>query len=178
MIAFLLIWSIGIYILWLRSTMIMKTRGRKEVAGAHKAVLELADAMRTHLLDDGVQGDGLSTLTETKLRRRITKDLRGGSISYATPLLANTKERYNGTEHGFKPLVKSYKWSIATFFMSLVLMILGIYTAFGSFFYPVPIEWAISIYLGTSRVSRVTLFFWSFVLVGILSYVLFTFALV
>ncbi|RAR06361.1 hypothetical protein DDE82_003431 [Stemphylium lycopersici] len=112
MIILLLIWTVGIYIMWLRSNSTMKRRGTTEVAGENKAVFELADAMRDQMGEKAKEeGDDVSAMTEANLRRRVKKDLRGGSIAYATPLLANGEPVEDWT---LKSWFKRHKWSIVS----------------------------------------------------------------
>ncbi|KAI4667136.1 uncharacterized protein J4E79_001820 [Alternaria viburni] len=128
--------------MWLRAYMVMQKRGREKenVAGEYKAVLELASTMReqtTGLVSE--EGDEVLTVTEAKLRRRIEKDLRGGSISYAAPLvLQNKKTR----QLDIRVWVESHKLSIlamiacilATLFSAISLPRNGI------FLIPLPLE--------------------------------------
>ncbi|CAN9197812.1 unnamed protein product [Alternaria alternata] len=104
-----IVWTLGLYIMWLRASMMTKQRGRKkeDVAGEQKAVLELAAAMREQVKGPtNEEGDDVSTLMEAKLHRLITKDLRGGSISYKTPLLLSGE---SGDEWNTKAWIKSHK---------------------------------------------------------------------
>lgn len=88
MIILLLIWSVGTCLMWLQSQLTMEARGRKEVAGVHKAVLELAESMALQLRKSEEEEDGtIVTLSESRLHGRIERHLNGGSISYDTPLL-------------------------------------------------------------------------------------------
>lgn len=101
MIILLAIWTIGIGVMWIRTHIIMQRRGREYLAGEHKAILELANAMQDQLTDINAEGiKGVRTLNETKLRCRITKDLCGGSIAYTTPLLANGENGYGDSGWG------------------------------------------------------------------------------
>ncbi|KAF2641832.1 hypothetical protein P280DRAFT_541295 [Massarina eburnea CBS 473.64] len=82
---YLLIWTIGIWILYLKEQDILRQRKLINISGEYKAVLELAEAM-----NDGFKGlrrENTNKLQETELRHGIHKELNGGSISYQAPLL-------------------------------------------------------------------------------------------
>tara|TARA_R110002003_G_scaffold138_8_gene12708 strand:- start:11748 stop:12281 length:534 start_codon:yes stop_codon:yes gene_type:complete len=70
--------------MWLWAHITMQRRGRDQVAGEHKAVLELANAMQTQTKGD--EGNA-AELTESELQHRIAED-RGGAISYEASLLS------------------------------------------------------------------------------------------
>src|SRR4051794_35158684 len=111
MVVILFIWTTGTFIMWLISHFTMKRRGRKEVAGENKAILELSDAMRKHLSEYiKEEGEHSSTITESVLSHCIKKDLRGGSISYSAPLLPNGESTEKWI---FLNWMKTHKWSIA-----------------------------------------------------------------
>ncbi|USP75159.1 uncharacterized protein yc1106_02433 [Curvularia clavata] len=182
-ILLLLIWSIGIYIMWLRSHSVMKRRGRTDIAGEHKAVLELAQAMQQQHAglaspikeqDEQEEKDGASTtttavaipVTEASLRHRVTKELRGGSIAYTAPLLANGEIADDWTLWAW---VKAHKWSIAGMVPSCFLPFLsGLFLSQSiAVFVALPIELAAALYIGSTRASRVVIFFWGFILCSI-----------
>ncbi|KAJ4375005.1 hypothetical protein N0V83_002084 [Neocucurbitaria cava] len=171
MVIFLFIWSIGIYTLWLRSHIIMKKRDRQDVAGETKAVFELADAMRLQLEEHGVEeGFKISTLPESRLRRRIAKDLRGGTISYKTSLLQSGKDGEGDSGWGFKAWVKREKYWLAAFFVAIAVMLGGVlsstvYTA--TVTYGLPLEIIFTMYLGKMDNSRVVIFLWSFIILSV-----------
>jgi hypothetical protein len=81
MLIMLLLWMIGIYSMYLSSHFIMLKRGNDQVIGEHKAVLEVANVMQGQL-GQGSKNSDISVLTETQLRRRVTKGLNGGSICF------------------------------------------------------------------------------------------------
>ena len=156
--------------------MVMKKRGRgrEDVAGENKAVFELAAAMREQMNEPTKEeGDDVSALTEAKLRRRITKDLRGGSISYTTPLLPNGEsgEKWNATAW-----MKSHKLSIIAMIICVVAMMINVIvwipdhtgTIAGTIaLIPLPTVLIAALYIGSTRASRVVLFAWIFILVVI-----------
>lgn len=162
-----LVWTSGLYIMWLRADMTMKKRGRgkEDVAGEHKAVFELAAAMRAQMNEPTrEEGDDVSTLTEAKLRRCIAKDLRGGSISYTTPLLPNGE---SGDDWSTKAWIKNHKLSILAVVACVAAAALG---GFGlpvnaMTFVALPVGLFIALYIGSTRKSRIVLFLWTCVLV-------------
>jgi hypothetical protein len=169
MIILHIIWTSGLYIMWLRAQMIMKRRGRRneDVAGEHKAVLELAAAMRDQMNEDAKEeGGDVSAFTEAELRRRIRKDLRGGSISYTTPLLPNGE---SGQEWTTKAWIKNYKLSIiatVTCVAAMVVIVALLGWTF-MFFLVLPFELIVTLCVGSTRKSRIVLFFWLSIVVGV-----------
>lgn len=161
--------------MWLRSHSTMKRRGRTEVAGENKAVFELADAMRHQMSEHtGEEGDGASPITEETLHRRITKDLRGGSIAYTTVLLANADAVEKWT---LKACIKSNKaTTFVIFFFALyeaLVFFLFIYNFFVfihvMFCSALPVTYWVALYIGSTRRSRTVIFFWSLIAFGVLS---------
>jgi hypothetical protein len=172
MIILLLVWAVGTYIMWLRSDIVMRRRSREEVTGEYKAILELSEAIRKQL--DGhmdLEGDGVSAATESSLRRRITKDLRGGSIAYVTPLLSNRDGGVGDTDWG----IKSWIWSEVWWLTLVVLTLAGALAIWitlpgtpgvviGSGVCGLLVTLFLTMYISTSRKSRAVLFIWSFFL--------------
>lgn len=70
----LLIWTIGVFAMWLRAHLTMKARDqlRKGIAGKNRAVLELASTMQKEL---GLQNAEPQLLRESDLKARYTKKL-------------------------------------------------------------------------------------------------------
>jgi len=162
-------WSSGLYIMWLRAYKIMKKRGRgkEDVAGEHKAVFELAAAMREQISEPAKEeGDDVSAFTEANLRRRIMKDLRGGSISYTTPLPPNGE---TGEEWNAIPWTKSHKLSIIAMVTCILAMALS--AAYlprtTMLLLPLPGVLALALYIGSTRKSRIILFVYIYLIVTI-----------
>lgn len=113
----LIMWTIGIYILWLRAHFTQKLRGREscQTSGEHKAVLELAVAMQQEL---DIQQVNVSLLIERQLDDRVDKELKGGAMSYAPayPELKTYSFR-KGTKNWFK----REKWWFALIVVSSLL---------------------------------------------------------
>ncbi|KAF1834814.1 hypothetical protein BDW02DRAFT_597817 [Decorospora gaudefroyi] len=167
MLIILLLWTMGLTIMWIRSHYVMNRRSSEEVAGINKAVFELADAMRSQLdLYAKEKGDDLSLFPESELRRRITKDLRGGSIAYDTPLLLDGEDG----KANFKAFVMRQKQILVAFIVCIALSGTSIVwlSPIVVILFPLPLEWAITIYMGTTRKSRIMLFFWSFVILSVI----------
>lgn len=147
----------------------MKKRGREkeDVAGEHKAVFELAAAMREQISEPAKEeGDDVSAFTEAKLRRRITKDLRGGSISYTTPLLPNGE---TGQDWETKALIKSHKFSIMAMVVCILAMALSAahLPRTAMFLLPLPGVLALALYIGSTRQSHFVLFVWIYLIVAL-----------
>jgi hypothetical protein len=166
----LLLWTIGIYTLWLRSRTIMKRRGRSAVAGEQKAIIELAAAMHDQLAQhEQEHGFDKSSLSEARLRRRINKDLRGGSISYESSLLSVEEDEKNDPSRSFWNWTKREKWWLTALFATL-----GI-TATSSIFVPIhglgihtfPLEIGLTMYIGTTGKSRAIVLFWLFIALSV-----------
>lgn len=85
----LLMWTTGILIMWSRAKVTMHERGRNTSSGEHKAVLELASAMRMELSNQDVD---LTQSAEEAIERRI-RDVNGGRVLYASPLLVKPPAR-------------------------------------------------------------------------------------
>jgi len=142
-------------------------RGKADVAGEHKAVFELAAAMREQISEPAKEeGGDVSAFTEANLRRRITKDLRGGSISYTTPLLPNGE---SGQEWDAIPWIKSHKLSIIAMVACIVAMALSAVYLLRTtmFLLPLPGVLALALYIGSTGKSRIVLFVYIYLIVTI-----------
>ena len=172
MVTFHIVWTLGLFTMWIRACMVMKKRGRgrEDVAGENKAVFELAAAMQEQMNEPTKEeGDDLSALTEAKLRRRIKNDLRGGSISYNTPILPNGEggEKWNAIAW-----TKSHKLSIIAMIVCLVAMMINLFVWVPDdtgtvALLPLPTVLIAALYIGSTRGSRIVLFVWIFILVVI-----------
>ncbi|KAF2819700.1 hypothetical protein CC86DRAFT_126637 [Ophiobolus disseminans] len=172
MICLLLLWMIGTYSLYVRTCITLNKRGTDEVAGEYKAVIELAEATQMQLkYESGVEETSdTSVITEKQLRRRITKDLNGGSISYKSALLNDTAS--DGVNDiatdkrislSFRAWIKNEIWWLATVAVcfvavpcvvivrnSLLIIIL------------LPLELPLVMYVGSSNDCRGILLFYLF----------------
>jgi hypothetical protein len=171
MIIFLLIWMIGAYLLWLRAHIVLNNRGTLDVVGEYKAVFELACAMQAQLEDTTKEeGHDVSSLTEAQLRRRITKDLLGGSISYKPSLRLDEDcddMKADKTGWGFKLWWRKEKW----WFMGMLVamgswiatVIMAPHVLFG---WVLPLVWLFAMFVSSSWKSRAVLLFWLLLILG------------
>lgn len=83
----LLVWAMGIFVMWYRAKSIMLKRGRESVAGTNKAVIELAAAMLKELDMDDLDS---KVLTEKQIQHRIAA-VQGGCISYSCSILTEDR---------------------------------------------------------------------------------------
>jgi hypothetical protein len=161
----LLVWTIGIWVMWLRSRTVMKRRGRTEVAGEYKAVFELADTMRTQIQAyEKEHSDDIPAVTESRLRCRVSKDLRGGSMSCTTLLLPNGKDGQGDAGWSFRAWMKRKTMSIFALAVCFLLAFFGYITALAA---PLPLECGICLYIGTTRRSCLILSFWLYVVISV-----------
>jgi hypothetical protein len=169
MIIMLLLWMMGIYTMYLQSYFTMLKRGNDQVIGEYKAVFELANAMQTQLARDSKKSD-VSVLTEKELRRRITKGLNGGSISFQTTIplnsTANSEHNHLSSTHTpsrFGTWLKKEKWWLLGTVLLFVACIVMVVTWIGLYWpFLVPLELPFIVYVGQSGRSRGILSFWMF----------------
>lgn len=112
----LLLWTVGIYILWLRAHFTQKLRGRdpSQNSGEHKAVLELAEAMTQEL---SIQHINPSLLVEKKINDRVNNEHRGGAISYVlTYPVPQTYSFRKGTANWLKREKWWLAWTVVSTF--------------------------------------------------------------
>lgn len=166
MIVFLAVWTIGLSLMWVRAHNTMQKRGRETVAGEYKAIIELADAMQEGLTRLDEKTDFLKTLEESSLRRRIDKDMHGGSIAYTTPLLANGEHGSGDSEWGILDFLKKEGWWIFFFVgFAVTSIVLGfLFSVVWLFIWFVGIASAITltVSIGSTGKSRFIIFWWSF----------------
>ena len=151
----------------------MKRRGRKDVAGENKAILELSNAMKKQLSEYiKEEGEDNSSITESVLSDRIKKDLRGGSISYSVPLLPNGEST---EKWSFFNWLKTHKWSISMMcgFVSTTAVCAVLVTFVGFYIVTLPLDFFIALYMGSTRRSRGVFFFWASVIFGLVPNIIF-----
>ena len=90
--------------IYTHKTLRLRSRLSEEVAGTHRAVLELAAAMQAELDDEHVDP---SVLWERQLKDRIEKGIGSGSVSYAYP---HSVPKSYSMWKGFKAWFKVDKW--------------------------------------------------------------------
>jgi ABC-type sugar transport system permease subunit len=79
----LLVWIIGILLMWAVARATLQQRNRSNIAGEYKATVELAASMRKELSEEP---DELLVLSEEEIKERI-RGVDGGNISYNTSVL-------------------------------------------------------------------------------------------
>jgi hypothetical protein len=167
----LLIWMLGTLLMYLRARIRMHRHDIPGAVGEYKAVFELASAMHTQFEDvEKTEGRDASNLSEDHLRRRIAKDLKGGSISYRSSLLP---EGDLGI-HNRKPVNAPSVWNFRRWFtkerwwiMGLTISICGVPATLcfpvGTYFllgWMWPLLFVFSMYVGRSGRSRCVLLVW------------------
>jgi hypothetical protein len=88
----LLVWIIGILLMWAVARATLQQRNRSNIAGEYKATVELVASMRKELSEEP---DELLILSEEEMKERI-RGVDGGNISYNTSVLErpmSVKER-------------------------------------------------------------------------------------
>jgi hypothetical protein len=103
--------------MWLHAhfTMTLRDRHPDDISGEHRAVIELAVAMRYELDNHNVHP---SKLREKQLEERVNKELKGGTISYAYP---NVKLQTYSIKKGAMAWLKREKgWFSVIFITSLL----------------------------------------------------------
>jgi hypothetical protein len=103
--------------MWLHAhfTMTLRDRHPDDISGEHRAVIELAVAMRCELDNHDVDP---SKLREKQLEERVNKDLKGGTISYAYP---NVKLQTYSIKKGALAWLKREKWWFSVTFITSLL---------------------------------------------------------
>jgi hypothetical protein len=167
MILFLIIWTIGIYTMWLSAHNTMKRRDRDQVAGEYKAVLELANAMQNQLLKhSGSTEKDPANMPESELYRRITQDLHGGAISYKTPLLSN--EGDGRGDAGWRDVTaylgREVGWLAALVVSATASIIVGVYLLLPVlvFVLGITVSLIVTICVGSTQKSKWIIMWWCF----------------
>jgi hypothetical protein len=78
-----LVWTIGLYIMWLKSQAQLPLKGAAEVPRGWRALIHLGEAMRRDLDRRGIDPE---KLTDRQLKTEIRKQLRGGFVTFEEPL--------------------------------------------------------------------------------------------
>lgn len=176
MMILLWLWTIGITIMWALTKLTMKQRGREDVAGEYKAVFELSDAMREQLSPlQNEDAKDVREIDESTLRKRITKDLRGGTIAYETLLLSEGESSTADSDWSVKGWAKREAWWLLALVTSMIVSGLCI-RAFISqggrgdlfIFWALPFALMFSMYVGTTHRSRSMVLFWAALVVCVL----------
>ncbi|KAH0432059.1 hypothetical protein CcaCcLH18_06714 [Colletotrichum camelliae] len=101
MLLLLILWTLGMSAMWIKSHLTMRMRGRFDKPKGFKGVLELAAAIRKEL-----QESNPDDLTHDQLSEEIKKRLRGGTIELEK---AGSPAMY-GVWGGFWGWIKNWKW--------------------------------------------------------------------
>jgi hypothetical protein len=108
--------------------------------------------------------DDIPAVTESRLRCRVSKDLRGGSMSCTTLLLPNGKDGQGDAGWSFRAWMKRKTMSIFALAVCFLLAFFGYITALAA---PLPLECGICLYIGTTRRSCLILSFWLYVVISV-----------
>ncbi|KAJ0385877.1 hypothetical protein COL922a_005468 [Colletotrichum nupharicola] len=105
MLLLLILWTLGMSAMWVKSHMTMRMRGRFDKPKGFKGVLELAAAIRKEL-----QESNPDDLTHDQLSEEIKKRLRGGTIELEK---AGSPAMY-GVWGGLWGWIKDWRWWATT----------------------------------------------------------------
>lgn len=113
----IMIWTIGMYSMSLRTHFIMARRQRHpdDISGEHRAVIELAAAMQMEL---DILDVNPSMLREKQLQEQVNEQLKGGAISYAYSQAALSTY---SIRKGLKSWFKKEKWWFCAICLTSVL---------------------------------------------------------
>jgi hypothetical protein len=165
MIILLLLWSIGIFLMYVCAEITLSKSGESEVIGEYKAVFALANAVQAQLgrgLEKEEPSDAYA-LSENQIRRRITKNLNGGSMSLDHLPPFTEAQDVHRTSTSLKVLLRKEKWWLGTFAVMLAGVLVGVGLSRGLLWaFLVPVEMAFILYVGRSKKSRFALGFWAF----------------
>jgi hypothetical protein len=75
----LLIWSIGMGVVWVRTDLTLRAREIRDIPGKYKAIIELAEALQKEFDKEGMDPVDLK---EEQITRKIRQDLKGGRIMH------------------------------------------------------------------------------------------------
>ncbi|KAK0653027.1 hypothetical protein B0T16DRAFT_110220 [Cercophora newfieldiana] len=118
------IWTIGLYIMWLKSAVQLPLKGSPEVPRGWRALIHLGETIRRDLDRRGIDPD---KLTDRQLKTEIRKQLHGGSVTFDKMLKApgfgfwrtfQSWRRRGGNRRFFQ-------WSMATAGTAVLFNILG-----------------------------------------------------
>lgn len=172
MIILLWLWTVGIAIMWISAKFTMKQRGREHVAGQYKAVYELSEAMQEQILPlENEDGRDMRHITEATLRQRVTKDLKGGAISYESPLLSKSEDDAINNAWTFKAWMRREMWWLIAFAACVVISIIAIRASVADrrddlfVFFALPLALGFAMYVGTTHQSRGVVLFWAVMVV-------------
>jgi hypothetical protein len=146
--------------MWIQTSITMKQRGRTDVVGEDKAILELAYAMNEQLEKPGEAA--MLALSKDALESRVERDVGGGTISYGTKLLHNSDGH---AERGFRTLLRKEMWCSLAILVALALdlwclIVSKVRTSFFWVFVGFWISVAVALSVGSSGRRRAFIFLW------------------
>ncbi|KAF2621982.1 hypothetical protein BU25DRAFT_219774 [Macroventuria anomochaeta] len=176
MIILLWVWTLGIIVMYTSSKFTMKQRGREDVAGEYKAVFELSGAMHLQLAQiENEEAKDVQQITESNLRQRITKDLRGGTIAYDTALLPERNSGAEGIYWTLKAWTRREMWWLIATAVSIIVDGFVVKSFIKDkprndllFFLALPLALGFAMYVGSTHKSRVMVLFWAVLVVCVL----------
>ncbi|TDZ40013.1 hypothetical protein C8035_v004853 [Colletotrichum spinosum] len=152
----LVVWTVGMSALWLKSHMTMRMRGRSDKPKGFKGVLELAAAIRREL--EETNPDDLS---HKQLSAEIRKTLRGGAIRLEG---AGSPETY-GLLRGFRGWIVERVWWAVGFAVSFTLaFFVGDSRGSGLYLFVMAGALFLAMLVGRSTKSRAIVFLGGYIL--------------
>ncbi|KAE9572776.1 hypothetical protein CGMCC3_g11228 [Colletotrichum fructicola] len=163
MLLLLILWTLGMSAMWVKSHMTMRMRSRFDKPKGFKGVLELAAAIRKEL-----QESNPDDLTHDQLSEEIKKRLRGGTIELEK---AGSPVMY-GVWGGLWGWIKNWRWWTTTWCLLTAIGSLLITYKGGVFLWIMILSASIffAMVIGRSSKSMAMLSLWGFVL-GIIIWV-------
>lgn len=80
MLCLILLWSLGIWIMWLKAHLTIRLRGGVDIPGRYKAALQFVTAVRSEFADEGV---GVAdSFRDQELKNTLRNNGNGGYISF------------------------------------------------------------------------------------------------
>lgn len=165
----LLIWTIGTFTMWLRAHLTLRHRGRTDIAGEYKAILELASAITETCEEVNLDPE---KLTEQQLREQVKDKAKGGRIAYNSPLLEGKfpfMKNMRALPRRIWVWVKKEKWWVGADFLALLWFALADLLDFTFFLFAMfaflSISFAMAI--GSTNGSRLMFAVGGFVVLGL-----------
>lgn len=106
------IWSCGLCLIWFRTTRLFSLINEPKVPYGWRAATDLVGSLETDLAKEGIDIFGL---TDRQLKKKVAKDLNGGSMMLRSPLQQDLKYKYWSA---FKSWIKKERWWILAFCLS------------------------------------------------------------
>jgi hypothetical protein len=145
-----LLWSVGLLVMWIKAKKQLPLGVKPEIPRGWRCVLELAETMEAELKTIGIDR---SALTDRQLKKKIAKQLEGGSV--ALQIVSSNQKRPTLGER-FKRWFKKERWwlgGLFIFYSASTLAVLSVYF-FASFSFPAA---PLTVYIGRTKRSRCSL---------------------